>query len=48
MGFSRNYFVEEKPVDEVHGSVDRVGPFHHGPAAIAMHASSLELGLRPL
>jgi hypothetical protein len=28
MGFSRNYFVEEKPVDQVHGSVDHpwLGP----------------------
>ncbi len=28
MGFSRNYFVEEKPMDEVHGSVDHpwLGP----------------------
>jgi hypothetical protein len=33
MGFSRNYFVEEKPVDQVNGSVDRTDPVHHGPAA---------------
>jgi hypothetical protein len=26
MGFSRNYFIEEKPVDQVHGLVDRTGP----------------------
>jgi hypothetical protein len=45
MGFSRNYFVEEKPVDQVHGSMDRVGPVHHGPAAIAARGSSSELGL---
>jgi hypothetical protein len=48
MRFSRNYFVEEKPVDQVHGSVDRAGPVHHGPAAIAACGSSPELGLRPL
>jgi hypothetical protein len=48
MGFSRNYFVEEKPVDQVHGSVDRAGPIHHGPTAIAVHGSSPELGLWPL
>jgi hypothetical protein len=41
MGFSRNYFVEEKPMD-------RTGPVHHGSAAIAAHGSSLELVLRPL
>jgi hypothetical protein len=41
MGFSWNYFVEEKPVD-------RVGPVHHGPAAIAACGSSPTLGLRPL
>jgi hypothetical protein len=35
-------------VDQVHGSVDHVGPVHHGPAAIAAHGSSPELGLRPL
>jgi hypothetical protein len=45
MGFSRNYFVEEKLVDQVHRSVDRAGPFHHGPAAIATRWSSPELGL---
>jgi hypothetical protein len=43
MGFSRNYFVEEKPVDQVHGSVDRVGPVHHGPVTIAARGSSPEL-----
>jgi hypothetical protein len=48
MGFSRNYFVEEKPVDQVHGSVDRAGPVHHGPTAIATRGSSPELGLWPL
>jgi hypothetical protein len=46
--FSRNYFVEEKPVDQVHRSVDRTSPVHHGQAAIAVHGSSPELGLRPL
>jgi hypothetical protein len=45
MGFSKNYFVEEKPVDQVHGSVDRTDPVHHGPAAIATHGSSPELSL---
>jgi hypothetical protein len=48
MGFSRNYFVEEKPVDQVHGSVDRAGPVHHGPETIAARGSSPELGFRPL
>jgi hypothetical protein len=48
MGFSRNYFVKEKPVDQVHGSVDRAGPIHHGPTAIAACGSSPELSLRPL
>jgi hypothetical protein len=48
MGFSMNYFVEEKLVDQVHGSVDRAGPVRHGPMAIAAHGSSPELGLRPL
>jgi hypothetical protein len=28
--------------------VDRAGPVHHGPAAIATLGSSLELGLQPL
>jgi hypothetical protein len=48
MGISRNYFVKEKPVDQVHGCVDHAGPVHHGPAAIAACGSSPELGLRPL
>jgi hypothetical protein len=48
MGFSRNYFVEEKPVDQVNGSVDHTDPVHHGPAAIVARRSSLELSLRPL
>jgi hypothetical protein len=48
MEFSWNYFVEEKPVDQVHGLVDRADPAHHGPAAIATHGSSPELSLRPL
>jgi hypothetical protein len=48
MGFSRNYFIEEKPVEQVHGSVDRAGPVHHGPVAIAACGSSPELRLRPL
>jgi hypothetical protein len=30
MGFSRNYFVEEKPVDQVHRLMDCAGPVHHG------------------
>jgi hypothetical protein len=45
MGFSRNYFVKEKPVDQVHESVDRAGPVHHGSATIATRGSSPELGL---
>jgi hypothetical protein len=32
MGFSRNYFVEEKPVNQVHRSVDHASPVNHGPA----------------
>jgi hypothetical protein len=48
MGFSRNYFVEEKLVDQVHRSVDRAGPVHHGSVAIAACGSSSELSLRPL
>jgi hypothetical protein len=48
MGFSRNYFVEEKAMDQVHGSMDRANPVHHGSAAIAVCGSSPELGLRPL
>jgi hypothetical protein len=48
MEFSRNYFVEEKPVNQVHGLVDRAGPVHHGPAAIAAPGNSPELSLRPL
>jgi hypothetical protein len=47
MGFSRNYFVEEKLVDQVDRSLDRAGPVYHGPAAIAARGSSPELGLRP-
>jgi hypothetical protein len=43
-----NYFAKEKPVDQVHESVDRAGPVHHGPAAIATLGSSPELGLWPL
>jgi hypothetical protein len=35
MEFSRNYFVEEKPMDQDHGLVDRAGLVHHGPVAIA-------------
>jgi hypothetical protein len=46
MEFSRNYFVEEKFVDQVHGSVDCTGLVHHGPAAIAARTSSPELSLR--
>jgi hypothetical protein len=45
MDFSRNYFVEEKTVDQVNRSVDRAGLVHHGPAAIAARGSSPELGL---
>jgi hypothetical protein len=26
MGFSKNYFIEEKPMDQVHGSVEHAGP----------------------
>jgi hypothetical protein len=48
MGFSRNYFVEENPVDQVHGSMDRASPVHHGPAAIGACGSSPELGVWPL
>jgi hypothetical protein len=48
MKFSRNYFVEEKPMDQVHGSVDHAGLVHHGPAAIATRGSSPELSLLPL
>jgi hypothetical protein len=48
IGISRNCFSKEKPVDQVHESVDCAGPVHRGPAAIAMLGSSLELGLRPL
>jgi hypothetical protein len=47
-GISRNYFAKEKLVDQVHESVDRAGPVHHGPAATATLRSSPELGLRPL
>jgi hypothetical protein len=35
-------------VDRVHESMDRVGPVHRGPVAIAALGSSPELGLRPL
>jgi hypothetical protein len=45
IGISRNCFSKEKPVDQVHESVDRAGPVHHGPAAIAALGSSPELGL---
>jgi hypothetical protein len=48
MRFSRNYFIEEKPVNQVHGSEDRAGPVHHGPAAIPAHGSSPELGPQSL
>jgi hypothetical protein len=48
MGFCRSYFLEEKPMDQVHTSVDRTGPVHHGPAAIAVHWSSPEFGFWPL
>jgi hypothetical protein len=48
IGFSRNYFIEEKPMDQVHGSVDRASLVHHGPAVIAARGSSSELGLRLL
>jgi hypothetical protein len=41
IGFSRNYFAEEKLVDHT----DLV---HHGPTAMAGLKSSPELGLRPL
>jgi hypothetical protein len=48
IGFSRNYFAEEKPVDHFHKSVDHAGPAHHGPTAVADLGSSSELSLRPL
>jgi hypothetical protein len=48
MEFSRNYFVEEKPVDQVHGSVGHACPVHHGPAAIAVRGSTSELSLQLL
>jgi hypothetical protein len=48
MGFSSYYFVEEKPMDQVHELVDRAGPVHHGPVAITARGSSPELVLRPL
>jgi hypothetical protein len=48
IGFSRNYFVEEKPMDQVHGSVDRASPVHHGPTVIAARGSSSELDLQLL
>jgi hypothetical protein len=41
-------FLDGKSVDSVHGAVDRAGPVHCGPAAIAACPSSSELGLRPL
>jgi hypothetical protein len=41
IGISRNCFPKGKPVD-------RAGPVHRGPAAIAALGSSPELGLRPL
>jgi hypothetical protein len=40
MGFSRNYFVEDKSVDQVHKSVDHTGPVHHGSMTIVAHGSS--------
>jgi hypothetical protein len=40
IGISSNCFPKGKPVDQVHESMDRAGPVHHGPAAIA--------ALRPL
>jgi hypothetical protein len=40
MEFSRNYFVEEKPVDQVHVSVDRASPVHYGPPAAPVPESS--------
>jgi hypothetical protein len=45
---SRICFSKEKPAYQVHESVDRAGPIHCGPAAIAALGSSPELGLRPL
>jgi hypothetical protein len=47
-GISRNYFAKEKPVDQVHESVDRAGLVHHGPAAVADLRNSSELRFRPL
>jgi hypothetical protein len=43
-GISRNYFAKEKPVDQVHESVDSAGLVHHGPAAMAGLGRSPELG----
>jgi hypothetical protein len=48
IGISRNCFSIEKPVDQVHESVDRAGPVHRGLVTIAALGSSPELGLRPL
>jgi hypothetical protein len=45
---SRICFSKEKPVEQVHESVDHAGPVHRGPAAIAALGSTPELGLRPL
>jgi hypothetical protein len=47
-GISRNYSAKEKPVDQVHESVDHAGLVHLGPAAMAGLGSSSELILRPL
>jgi hypothetical protein len=35
-------------MDSVHEAVDRAGPVHHGPAAIASFPSLAELSLQPL
>jgi hypothetical protein len=48
IGIFRNCFSKENPVDQVHESVNRAGPVHRGPAAIATLGSSPELGLQPL
>jgi hypothetical protein len=41
-------FSKGKAVDQVHKFVDRAGPVHRAPAAIATLGSSPELGPRPL
>jgi hypothetical protein len=46
-GISRNYFAKEKPVDQVHESVDCTGPVHHGrPREVAGARPPATLGLK--